>query len=121
MIYRCKDLGLLTEEHASRLFKYISARGWVRGEPEDERLAIEQPRLLERAIRLLLTAGGFSSEHLLAELCLHPKDIEALAGLPPGMLSNRAERVALLPTPSSNGTSVMDGRAEVIPFRRPDR
>ncbi|MFP4496221.1 MAG: ImmA/IrrE family metallo-endopeptidase [Halochromatium sp.] len=99
MIYRCKDLGLITEEHAGRLFKYISARGWVRAEPEDERLTLEQPRLLERSIRLLLTQGGFSVEQLLAQLRLHPKDIEALAGLPAGLLGKRGASVALLPLP----------------------
>jgi Zn-dependent peptidase ImmA (M78 family) len=99
MIYRCKDLQLITEEHAGRLFKYISSRGWVRAEPEDERLALEQPRLLERSIRLLLTQGGLSVELLLAELRLHPKDVEALAGLSAGLLSGRGGRVALMPLP----------------------
>jgi Zn-dependent peptidase ImmA (M78 family) len=45
MIYRCKDLGLISETHAGRLFKSSSGRGWARGEPDDEVLAIEQPRL----------------------------------------------------------------------------
>ncbi|MEA3641881.1 MAG: XRE family transcriptional regulator [Lamprobacter sp.] len=116
MIYRCKDLELITEEHAGRLFKYISARGWVRAEPEDERLALEQPRLIERSIRLLLTQGGYSVEQLLAELRLHPKDIEALAGLPAGLLSNRREQVQLLPTPKLKTGAVHEARAEVVAF-----
>ncbi|MEA3641765.1 MAG: XRE family transcriptional regulator [Lamprobacter sp.] len=119
MIYRCKDLQLITEEHAGRLFKYISARGWVRAEPEDERLALEQPRLMERSIRLLLTQGGYNVEQLLAQLRLHPKDIEALAGLPSGLLSNRREQVQLLPTPKlKTGVPMQEGRAEVISFSR---
>ncbi|WP_462321056.1 helix-turn-helix domain-containing protein [Halochromatium sp.] len=116
MIYRCKDLGLISEEHAGRLFKYISARGWVRAEPEDERLLVEQPRLMERSMRLLLTQGGFSVEHLLAQLRLNPKDIEALAGLPAGMLSHRREQVAMLPTPKLKNGAASDRRAAVVPF-----
>jgi len=116
MIYRCKDLELISEEHAGRLFKYISARGWVRAEPEDERLALEQPRLLERSIRLLLTQRGYSVDQLLAELRLHPKDIEALTGLPAGLLSNRREQIQLLPTPKLKTGVIRNERAEVVAF-----
>jgi len=116
MIYRCKDLELISEEHAGRLFKYISARGWVRAEPEDERLALEQPRLLERSIRLLLTQRGYSVDQLLAELRLHPKDIEALTGLPAGLLSNRREQIQLLPTPKLKTGVMRNERAEVVAF-----
>jgi hypothetical protein len=35
MIDRCKDLGLISETHAGRLFNSSSARGWARGEPDD--------------------------------------------------------------------------------------
>lgn len=114
MIYRCKDLGLITEEHAGRLFKYSSARGWTRGEPDDDGLAIEQPRLLERSIRLLLTQGGFSVERLLAELRLAPADIEALAGLPAGLLSKGNAAVSLLPTPTIKTRTINAVRAEVV-------
>lgn len=116
MIYRCKDLGLISETHAGRLFKSSSARGWARGEPDDEVLAIEQPRLMERSIRLLLTQGGFSIARLLAQLRLAPHDIEALAGLPAGLLSNPGARIALLPTPRRETARLRDEPGEVIPF-----
>ena len=119
MIYRCKDLGLITEEHAGRLFKYSSARGWTRGEPDDDGLAIELPRLLERSIRLLLTQGGFTVERLLAELRLAPADIEALTGLPSGLLSKRSNQVALLPTPTLKAATINAERADVVPIRSP--
>jgi Zn-dependent peptidase ImmA (M78 family) len=119
MIYRCKDLGLITEEHAGRLFKYSSARGWTRGEPYDDGLPSEQPRLLERSIRLLLTQGGFTVERLLAQLRLAPADIEALTGLPSGLLSKQGDRVALLPTPTLKAVTVNQVRADVIPMPTP--
>jgi hypothetical protein len=71
---------------------------------------------MERSIRLLLTQGGFSVERLLAQLRLAPADIEALAGLPAGMLSNRGAHVALLPTPRLKTATRRDEPAEVIPF-----
>lgn len=117
MIYRCKDLGLISEEHAGRLFKTSSARGWARLEPDDDRLVVERPRLMERSVRLLLTEGGFSVEQLLAELRLAPGDIEALCGLPPGLLSGRPAEVALLPTASSRETRPRGRSADVIPIR----
>jgi hypothetical protein len=88
----------------------------VRAEPEDERLALEQPRLMERTIRFLLTEGGYSVDQLLGELRLHPKDIEALAGLPAGLLSQRREQVQLLPTPKLKVAVMREARAEVVAF-----
>ena len=105
MIDRCNDLGLISEVHAGRMFISSCARGWARGEPDDEILPIEQPRLMERCIRLLLRQGCFSVERLLDRLRLAPGDIEALAGLPTGMLSNGGAHIALLPTPGQRTRS----------------
>ena len=116
MIYRCKDLGLISEEHAGRLFKASSARGWARREPDDDRLVVERPRLMERSIRLLLTEGGFSVNQLLAALGLAPADIEALAGLPDGLLSNGPAQVLLMPTPRPKPACPSESCAEVIPI-----
>ncbi|MBK1706302.1 hypothetical protein CKO40_17550 [Halochromatium glycolicum] len=117
MIYRCKDLGLISEGHAGRLFKASSARGWARREPDDDRLVVERPRLMERSIRLLLTEGGFSVDQLLAAFGLAPADIEALAGLPDGLLSHGPAQVLLMPTPRPKPACPSESCAEVIPIR----
>jgi hypothetical protein len=55
-------------------------------------------------------------ERLLAQLRLAPGDIEALAGLPAGMLSHRGAHIALLPTPRLKTATLRNTPAEVIPI-----
>ena len=45
---------MLSEEYQRRLWKYYSARGWRRSEPQDDVFEPEHPRLLSRSVRLLV-------------------------------------------------------------------
>lgn len=53
MIMRCYQLGIIDDDQKLRLFKGRSARGWIKGEPYDDFFPFEQPRLLNRAVKLL--------------------------------------------------------------------
>ncbi|MCG6940874.1 MAG: XRE family transcriptional regulator [Thiohalocapsa sp.] len=117
MIQRCRDLDLMSDAYAVRLYKYLSARGWNAREPLDDILEPERPRLLERGLRLLMTRGGWSQESLLSELRLYASDVEPLTGLPAGMLS-RGDNVALLPTPTLKRTDRGARPAPIVPLRR---
>ncbi len=48
-IYRAKDLGIITENTAARLFQHFRANGWHRQEPGDA-LPAEKPLRMERLI-----------------------------------------------------------------------
>ncbi len=116
MIYRCRELGILTEAYAARLWQYRSARRWTRAEPYDDQIPMEQPRLLARSFALLLEEG-FSAEVLLAHLRLPAHDVETLAGLPAGLLSAQDGNVRRLPSfrrnPEQNRRP-----GKVVPFHR---
>ncbi|UOG92648.1 MAG: XRE family transcriptional regulator [Candidatus Thiothrix sulfatifontis] len=86
MIMRAKSLNVLDDAYTTRLWKNYSARGWKRGEPLDDVLQPELPRLLPRAIKLLLEDGGFSKAQLLSTIGLSAYDVEALCQLPEGYL-----------------------------------
>lgn len=81
MISRCKQLGIIDDDYAVRLWKNYSARGWRKGEPMDEKIGFEPIRLLPRAVDLLLSEGGMTKDGLLATLGLGASDCEQLCGL----------------------------------------
>jgi Zn-dependent peptidase ImmA (M78 family)/transcriptional regulator with XRE-family HTH domain len=121
MVYRCKDLDILSDEHASRLFKARSARGWSRKEPLDDTLEREQPRLLSRSVKMIVEEGGVPIATLLDAIRLSAHDVETLADLPEGYLSGGDDRVIDLPQPrlKRTGGEGDSARGEVVPFRRP--
>jgi len=89
MVYRCKDLGIFDEYQITNLYKQISARKWRTKEPLDdpERYPLEQPKLLRRALEMILAAGKKRPADLLVDLTLSPRVIETLCNLDEGALS----------------------------------
>lgn len=88
MIMRCTQLGL-TDDPAG-LWRSYSRRGWRREEPFDQELSPEQPRLLKRAFELLISQAQMSAREIASRFDISPHDIEDLAGLKRGFLSDDA-------------------------------
>jgi Zn-dependent peptidase ImmA (M78 family)/DNA-binding XRE family transcriptional regulator len=86
MVSRAHDIGLLDDEQSRRLWINISRRGWRTREPLDDTIQPETPKLLRRAVKLVLTEGGQSIADLTRDVALSRRDIEALCGLEPGEL-----------------------------------
>lgn len=89
MVYRCKDLGIFDEYQITNLYKQISARKWRTKEPLDDpnRYPLEQPKLLKKAVEMVLSAGRKSAEDFRNELALAPRVVETLCNLDDGSLS----------------------------------
>jgi Zn-dependent peptidase ImmA (M78 family)/transcriptional regulator with XRE-family HTH domain len=83
MIYRCADLDLIDADQALNLYKQISFRKWRKREPLDDphKIPIEEPRMLKRAVELVLESGRKYPEDILNELRLSEEWIEAFCGL----------------------------------------
>jgi len=88
MVYRCKDLEIIDSDQALNLYKQISFRKWRKKEPLDDprRIPLEQPRLLKRAIELVLESKRKHPEEILNELHLSASWIETFCALRPGCL-----------------------------------
>lgn len=85
MIRRCQDLEILDRDEATQLYKYYSARGWSKGEPGDDVVAVAKPRLLAQALGMIIDEGLRTKEDLLAsDFTLAAGDVEDLCGLTPG-------------------------------------
>lgn len=87
MIMRCYQLEIIDDDQKLRLFKGRSARGWTKGEPYDDYFPFENPRLLNRAIRMLVDHNVVDRSELSYKLGLPEYLIESLCGLPKGFFS----------------------------------
>ena len=87
MIKRAAWLHLISAEQEQRLWIAWSRRGWKRREPYDEDLLVEEPRTLRAAFDLGRHARAFTLGDLRTALPFAPTDIEQLAGLPYGYLT----------------------------------
>lgn len=84
MIYRCSDLGLFDSDQVLNLRKQISFRKWRSKEPLDDPsiIPVEQPKLLRRAIELIIQGNRKRPDEIVDDLALNPRLIEAFYGLP---------------------------------------
>ncbi|GLS27752.1 helix-turn-helix domain-containing protein [Marinibactrum halimedae] len=91
MIMRCYQLGIIDDDTKLRLFKGISARGWRKGEPYDDQVPFEMPRLLNRAVSMLVDNSHISKGELAFQLGLPKELIADLCGLPENYFSERPQ------------------------------
>ncbi|WP_404419570.1 helix-turn-helix domain-containing protein [Marinospirillum sp.] len=84
MIRRCQDLEVISEQTALRLWKARSARGWTTREPLDDTLEPEEPKLLQRSIKMLVENNILDKNTLRQVLGLPIQYAEELCNLPQG-------------------------------------
>ncbi|MCS2607828.1 helix-turn-helix domain-containing protein [Halomonas dongshanensis] len=121
MIVRCRDLLLLSEQLELRLWKGRSARKWTKGEPGDDALAFEQPKLMMRGAHLLVDNGIFERTELVHQIGLPSEMIEMLCNLHPGYLSvqpDAVDNVVPLKLKRNTARSGRTRRADVLPFQK---
>lgn len=120
MVKRCGDLGIVSEEFQTRMWKHYSARGWRKSEPLDGELPPEAPRLLARSVRLLLDERVQTRRDLLGACRLPASDMEALCGLQRGFMMAEEAEVVTMPRlkhrPETASPEPTAGSGTVIPF-----
>jgi Zn-dependent peptidase ImmA (M78 family) len=117
MLKRAGDLELIQQEQAERLWRYYSSKGYGRhGEPYDDVIPIERPRLLSRAFEMILDEGIATREQILEAIPLYPNEIEELCCLDRGFLKVAAPVAELKPRQNALFGVSGDG-GTVVPFR----
>lgn len=86
MIYRCGDLEIFAEDQVLNLRKQMSAYKMRTKEPLDDVIELEQPSLLEKAIKLLRESNVALIDELVNELRFSTSHVERLSSLPEGTL-----------------------------------
>ncbi len=86
MIYRCLDLEIIDDDQFTNLYKQISFRKWRAKEPLDDPkvMPLEQPKLLRRAVELILEGKRKHPDEVLSDLNLSAELIEDFCNLPRG-------------------------------------
>ena len=92
MLYRLSELGWLNAEQSTRFWKNYSRRGWRTGEPLDDEIEPEHPRLLRRGFELIVEKRVREPVDIAYELCLSSDDICELACLSPEFFSRKPRR-----------------------------
>lgn len=91
MIMRSKQLDLIDDDDARRLWINYNRRGWRNGEPLDGKLEKEEPHLIRRSFELLMEEGVQSASQIVKALPFPTADLEELADLEPGALSGETQ------------------------------
>ncbi len=82
-IYRCADLGILTDHQVLSLRKQVSAKKWRTREPLDDAIQIEQPQMLKRATRIAIDGGVVDGLTVQSDLNLSSTIVGSILGLRP--------------------------------------
>lgn len=91
LLHRAKDLGLLSDEKYQNLQINLVRRGWKTSEPLDDEIPVEEPKLLRRAMEMLIEQEIQTRSDVLNALKIGRRDTEEIIGLSANYL---AEKVA---------------------------
>ncbi len=122
MIQRVADLGIATDDQVRRLWINYNRRGWRRKEPLDDETPPEDPRVLRRAVEMLVNAGVRTRAQIAGSFSISTNDFEELVGLPHGYLEGQQPELYLLGSEASRrrtsaARSISPGQsASVIQF-----
>lgn len=119
MIKRCENLGIIDENYARKLWISYYKRGWRKKEPLDDILAIEQPRFLRRCFETLVNEKIQNRNDITSHLPFAADDLEQLACLQRGYLSESKYEKEILPqlrTSSASFSLDKHGKASIIPL-----
>jgi Zn-dependent peptidase ImmA (M78 family)/transcriptional regulator with XRE-family HTH domain len=109
MIKRARTLDLIDEDQERRLWISYSKRGYRSREPLDDKLPVEQPRLLRRAVSMLAERNMMTSSDLADSVGIDDEDFCEL--------TNASPTPALAAPPVLvRKSTVSDTRGTVIPF-----
>lgn len=81
MIFRCKDLNIISDSQKTNLFKQMAIRKWRKKEPLDDKLNFENPSLFQEAFDLLIDNNIVTVYDLLDTLSMPENDLQNICFL----------------------------------------
>lgn len=101
MAYRARDMGILSENQYSYLFRQMNALKIRKVEPLDDAFPVNRPGVLAEGVRMLVEHGVHTRAQIETSLGLNLRDVEAIAGLPEGYLDQKVVRMRFRDEPGS--------------------
>lgn len=95
MIYRCHELGYLSDDQTLYLRKKIVKSGMRENEPLDDVIEIEHPSAIRQSIELLLDNNLIDKKTLISIVNIPVEELEELLTLPKGTLVENAKVLKL--------------------------
>lgn len=92
MAYRCKDLGITTDNQHSYIFRQMNAMKIKKVEPFDDAFPVAQPSILAQAIKMLVEHEVCPRHQIEARLGVNLRDVEMLTGVEEGYLDQTVVR-----------------------------
>jgi Zn-dependent peptidase ImmA (M78 family) len=97
MIYRCRDLALLSKHQHGYLMRQMNAQGILQKEPLDEAFQPLKPLVLHEALKMLIENGVQSKAQIESALDLNTLDVASLCGAPLDFLESKVVPFRLQP------------------------
>ena len=91
MIYRCDNLGILSDNQIKYLKDQMTKRSYWRKEPLDNEIPVEKPFVCKQAINLLLDNNILTPMQISENIGCHPEEIEEYCYLEKGTLSIKSD------------------------------
>lgn len=83
MVYRARDLGILSENQYKYVWRQMNAQNIRKKEPLDDMLPKPEPNLLREAVQMLFESDVITPRDLQRALALNPEDISCLLSIEP--------------------------------------
>jgi Zn-dependent peptidase ImmA (M78 family)/transcriptional regulator with XRE-family HTH domain len=97
MVYRCKELQILSKSQVEYLWRQLSARGMRKEEPLDRAFQVERPSVLSAALNMLIEHRVQTRSQIREALNLNPADLESICGAFPGFLDETVVQLRMKP------------------------
>jgi hypothetical protein len=97
MVYRCKDLDVLSKTQLSYLMRQMNARGIRIVEPMDNLFRVGRPSVLAEALNMLVNNGVQTKAQIEGAIPINLADVESLCGVPKGYLDTRVVHLSQRP------------------------
>lgn len=80
-VSRCDNLGIFTDLQVVNLRKQISFKKWRTKEPLDDKIAIEEPSVINKAVKMAIDGGAISLQDMRSQLGFSPEIISEITGV----------------------------------------
>jgi Zn-dependent peptidase ImmA (M78 family) len=97
MVYRCKDLGVLSKNQQAYLMRQMNYLKIKEVEPLDELFSPGSPAILAESLRMLVNRGVRTKAQIEQEIPINLADVESLCGVSRGFLDTRVVHLTQRP------------------------
>jgi Zn-dependent peptidase ImmA (M78 family)/transcriptional regulator with XRE-family HTH domain len=97
MVYRCKELGVLSKSQQAYLMRQMNYLRIKEVEPLDDQFPVGEPSVLAESLQMLINNGVQTKSQIEQAIPVNLTDVERLCGVPKGYLDTRIVQLTQKP------------------------